>query len=237
MKLYLALFIAAFTVNACKVKTSKTTPANQMDTILYVNSEKVDCTGLGPMKCLQFQESKTLDPEAWQLFYDQIEGFHFQPGFVYKLYVRKEKIPASKVPADASSLKYTLLKVIEKNKTADFLLDDIWAVKTIKGEKVKIRKNTSANQDYALVLDINLLEMKILGYDGCNNFYGSIKTFKKNKLNMAVLGATKKLCKNMETPSSFRAAIEEADCYTFKDGSLYFYNTEGNEVLELRKAD
>lgn len=68
------------------------------------------------MKCLQIQESETLDPEGWQLFYDRIEGFDYQPGYIYKLFIKKEKLNPATVPADGSSIKYTLVKMVEKYK-------------------------------------------------------------------------------------------------------------------------
>ena len=70
---------------------------------LYVGSELVDCVGVAPMECMQVRA----DPSGeWQLFYDQIEGFTFEPGFTYELRVNVATI--ANPPADGSSLKYTL---------------------------------------------------------------------------------------------------------------------------------
>lgn len=52
---------------------------------------------------------------AWReldLFYQQIEGFTFEPGFRYQLEVRTEQL--TDVPADASSVRYQLIKVVSK---------------------------------------------------------------------------------------------------------------------------
>ncbi len=81
-----------------------------MTQTLYVNSELVDCEGAGPQKCMQVRRAPD---EDWELFYDQIEGFTFEPGFTYELQVRVT--PAQHVPADASSLRYTLVEVIDKS--------------------------------------------------------------------------------------------------------------------------
>ncbi len=78
--------------------------------ILYVNSELVDCVGVGPQKCMLVKENFDSN---WENFYDQIEGFEHQTGYVYKLKVMKTKI--ENPPADASSLKYTLVEISEKN--------------------------------------------------------------------------------------------------------------------------
>jgi hypothetical protein len=79
---------------------------------LYVNSKLVDCVGVQPRKCLQVRESPD---EEWELFYDDIRGFDFEPGFRYTLRVDVQQI--EEPPADASSLQYELVEVV--NKTRD----------------------------------------------------------------------------------------------------------------------
>lgn len=111
MKSLLLFFIIAISLNTCE----NIAPEKVSETILFVNSAKVDCTGVGPMKCMQTQESDTLDPNGWEFFYETIEGFEYVPGYIYKLAIKKEKLDPATVPADGSSIKYTLIKVIEKN--------------------------------------------------------------------------------------------------------------------------
>lgn len=48
----------------------------------------------------------------WELFYDQIQGFEFEPGFTYELRVRVSNVDHP--PADASSLRYELVEVVDK---------------------------------------------------------------------------------------------------------------------------
>ena len=76
---------------------------------LYINSQLVNCVGVGPMQCMQVR-SDTQQP--WSLFYQQIEGFQFEPGYQYQLSVSKEQL--TDVPADAPSLRYQLIKVVSK---------------------------------------------------------------------------------------------------------------------------
>jgi len=52
-----------------------------------VNSYKVDCTGVRPMQCLLIQEGENMVEGEWQNFYAQIDGFDYEPGFIYKLRV------------------------------------------------------------------------------------------------------------------------------------------------------
>lgn len=76
---------------------------------LYVNSQKLDCVGVAPQKCLQVRRSES---ESWSFFYDNIEGFTFEPGFIYALKVSEEEI--ENPPADASSKRVKLEEVLSK---------------------------------------------------------------------------------------------------------------------------
>ena len=53
--------------------------------------------------------------DEWQLFYDQIEGFEWEPGYTYELIVAVDEI--ENPPADASSLRYVLIEVVNKVET------------------------------------------------------------------------------------------------------------------------
>jgi len=76
-----------------------------------IESSQVDCTGVGPQKCLVVNG---------QLFYDGIEGFEFEEGYEYKLRVNKTQIyDETNAPADASIYKYTLVEIISKEKVSD----------------------------------------------------------------------------------------------------------------------
>ncbi|MGY3862670.1 DUF4377 domain-containing protein [Aeromonas lacus] len=97
------LVSAALLLTACQDTT-----APQGET-LYINSQLVDCVGVGPMQCMQVRSD---EQQPWTLFYQQIEGFQFEPGYQYQLTVSKEQL--TNVPADASSLRYQLIKVVSK---------------------------------------------------------------------------------------------------------------------------
>ncbi len=96
--------------NAGPAEKSETAPEEKT---LFVGPKKVECVGVGPMECLQVKE----DPDGeWQLFYDQIEGFNWAPGYTYELRVAVHQV--ENPPADASSLRYELIEVVNKVETA-----------------------------------------------------------------------------------------------------------------------
>ena len=76
--------------------------------ILYIDSKLVDCVGVGPQQCMLVREN--LD-DQWEFLYQSIEGFEYEGGTSYKLHVSITKV--ENPPADGSSLKYTLLEILE----------------------------------------------------------------------------------------------------------------------------
>lgn len=79
---------------------------------MRVADHRQDCVRVGPWKCLLVKTDGDTD---WTLFYDGIEGFAYEEGFDYQLLVRREKI--DNPPADGSSIRYTLVEVVEKVKS------------------------------------------------------------------------------------------------------------------------
>lgn len=80
---------------------------------MQLAASKAPCYGVGLRACLQQRQ-----PDDTQtLFYAPIAGFDYQWGYEYELLVRVEE--AEEVPADASSLTYTLEEVVEQQPVAD----------------------------------------------------------------------------------------------------------------------
>src|SRR5690606_6198992 len=76
--------------------------------IFEVAPTEVDCIGVGSRKCLQVREVGG----EWQTFYAPIEGFTFEDGWRYRLQVAVT--PVKNPPADGSSLRYQLVRVLDK---------------------------------------------------------------------------------------------------------------------------
>ena len=79
-------------------------------TRLWIGPERVECKGVAPIMCLQVAES---EDGNYQLFYDTIEGFDYQEGTSYVIDVSITEV--EKPRADASSLQYTLVEIVEEN--------------------------------------------------------------------------------------------------------------------------
>ncbi|HGN0868048.1 MULTISPECIES: DUF4377 domain-containing protein [Providencia] len=89
--------------------TNTMKPTNSNNKIFYIDSSLADCVGVAPMKCMKIKEKPTDD---WQYFYSSIQGFSYEPGYNYVLEVQQFDVPNP--PADAPSIRYELVKVIEK---------------------------------------------------------------------------------------------------------------------------
>lgn len=86
---------------------------------LRVNSYTVECYGEMEGNCLLVQEGDKIGTEDWEYFYyeDSIDGFDYEPGYIYDLMVRK--IQVEDPPQDASSIKYELVRILSKEKVEE----------------------------------------------------------------------------------------------------------------------
>lgn len=101
----------AFGVLGCGDTSTDAVAAESGETVrMFVAADQVDCQGVAPMRCLQVRYSPD---EPWQLFYDGITGFTYEPGYTYELVVRVD--PVENPPADHSSRRYDLVRVEAKN--------------------------------------------------------------------------------------------------------------------------
>lgn len=88
---------------------AKQTAAPLQHLVIEVAPVTVDCVGVAPMKCLQYREKGSTD---WLNYYGAIEGFEFQEGYRYTLRIAEYKV--ENPPADASSLRWVLEQVLER---------------------------------------------------------------------------------------------------------------------------
>jgi heat shock protein HslJ len=108
MKKIVAFYLISVLVFSCE--EDKT----QAESILKVKENKINCTGYeGQTECYLVQQGSKIDSEEWEYFYDQIEGFVYEPGFVYKLLVAKESI--ENPPIDSPTIRYSLVRQLSKN--------------------------------------------------------------------------------------------------------------------------
>lgn len=83
---------------------------NEIEKTLIIASQKVDCVGVDPQKCLLIKTDE--NQQNWEYLYSSIAKFNYIEGFEYSILVSEKQI--KNPPQDASSIAYCLVEVISK---------------------------------------------------------------------------------------------------------------------------
>lgn len=78
---------------------------------MTIAARRVPCVGVGSRQCLQVRWDSG---EPWEIFYDDIEGFAYQPGYEWVLSV--EITERDRTAADESSKRYRLVDVVSRRR-------------------------------------------------------------------------------------------------------------------------
>lgn len=97
-------------LSACSDREQRLFPEFTGRKSLLVNDHQVDCEGLYPTKCLLIKDHPD---EEWRYHYGGIEGFDYDPGFIYLLEVNIVNVPDPL--QDQASFYYELVKVVSKH--------------------------------------------------------------------------------------------------------------------------
>ncbi|WP_175455623.1 DUF4377 domain-containing protein [Winogradskyella thalassocola] len=218
--------VVILTVMLSSCSTTKKTTATY-----WVNSAKVDCdAGAGKTTCLQVSKAENHENAEWSLFYSTINGFTFEPGYLQKIEVTETQLDAEGVPADASSIQYDLINVLEKKQDPKLAIHDIWATTHINSKAIESTTTVP-------MLEINTTEMRASGTNGCNNYTGQIKNITSNTIEFGAIASTRKMCMDMAVPDRFDKAFNSISTYKKEGLTLSFYNEAGDEMLRLKKVD
>lgn len=223
MKYFSIFKILIFILIVQSCNTTKNT------SIYWISGQKTECSaGVGKMKCLKIHKGEDLNNPKWENFYANIEGFTFEEGQLQKIEVEEEELDPKNVPADASSIKYTLVKVLEKQQDYQSLLDGTWTPSKINGNPIN-RKAPLPK------LSINLSEKRVSGTDGCNNYSTEVINVDAPNIKLGNIIGTQKMCMDMSVATAYNKALRNIATYKIKAENLHFYNAEGNEVLSFIK--
>jgi heat shock protein HslJ len=202
---------------------------------VFVGPELVDCVGVAPQECLQVKES----PEAeYTLFYGNIEGFDFEPGYEYELRILETEI--ENPPADASSIQWTLIEVVSKtavetgSPTTDVLDGTGWVVESMvngAGAVVMPLPGTTISAEFS--------EGQIGGSASCNRYFASY-TVDGSTLTFSQAGSTMMFCNDpegvMEQESAYLANLEKVASFVMEGDSLSLLDGDGNPVVVFTRA-
>lgn len=214
MKKMLGLFLVGLSFSTLSNAQSKT---------FYINSLAKGCTGVAPMTCLQYKNEPS---EDWKLLYQPIEGFTFEEGNLYTLKVKTKKV--KNPPADGSSVRYILKKVVSKQRNenmetemagsvegkwviAEIMMDGKLANVSGKAWEMEFRTNENA-----------------VGIGICNRMGGGY-TLDGSKIKFGPMRSTKMMCEDIRYEDAFGKAVMEVDNYRFERNKMFL--KKGNETL------
>lgn len=184
---------------------------------------KTECSsGAGKMQCLYVHKGESLDHPKWETFYAPIEGFQFEEGYLKKLKIKSEKI--ENPPADGSSIKYVMVKELEKKIDFRVMLSGNWILNKI--NDIPIDRSIELPE-----LEININQMKIVGTGGCNNYSGDIASLTNNTISFRTISMTEKACINKNIETDYFKALNKVTNFKIKDKILMFYDENENLLL------
>lgn len=202
-----------------------TTKQSSNNTIMWISGEKARCqAGVGELDCLQVYRGENVDDAKWEYFYANIVGFDFEQGFLQKIEVKEEQIPMEQVLADASSIRYELVKVLEKREDKSAQLTGTYHLTSLRGESFSTTEKIPT-------ITLDLSEKQVSGTDGCNNYTGRIKQLSPTKMKFSVLASTKMMCRGVEYTEPFNQAMSQVAMYDLDGKNLILKDETGKELL------
>lgn len=189
------LYILLFTISACSpdkdlslLESENSTmspesvnldshPQSNLDTVnpdinMMVNSSTVDCYGEREGTCLLVQEGDMIGSEDWEYFYfyNNIEGFNYEPGFVYGLKVKKTEVQTGVV--GGSTIRYELEKIVYKKAQETTVPENTTEISTVNELIAGLKSGgnlylKAGNYSLPNTLNLNdISNLKVRGADG-----------------------------------------------------------------------
>lgn len=188
---------------------------------IYVGPYQVDCVGVAPQKCLLVKQDLKDD---WTLYYDQIEGFEYEPGYDYELRIQEEKV--ENPPADASSIRWILVDVMNKTRSMEGTTWVLEAYLDSQGVLASVLPGTEASARFE--------NEQVNGNASCNSYFGTYRFHGDNKISVDIGGMTEMYCmpeERMAQESDFLAALDKAASYVIAEDTLQIEDISGQEIL------
>ncbi len=178
------------------------------------------CVGVGPQQCLNVRESADDD---WTLWYDPIEGFEHEAGYDYRLLISETQV--ADPPADASSIRWTLVEVLEKTPVEPSGADGNpilrpWKLESF-GPAADLGDAATAdlvNRALASLPADNPVTLglrepgRVGGFDGCNRYFGDFVIENGHQIVQGPKGATMMACPDgrMDLEQTFLRNLDAA---------------------------
>ena len=206
------------------------------EVVWIVGPELVDCVGVGPQKCMLIKENPEDD---WQYFYSSIDGFDYEEGNVYVIRVLVE--PVANPPADGSSLKYTLIEVIEQQpvevtnmSSAATFENTLWSLAALTYPDGTVNDLVPETK-----ITIQFAGGEFNGNGGCNGYFGSYE-LDGEMITLGPIGSTQKLCLPEEIntqESAYFAQLGTVTQIALSENILLMLNADGNAIFVFEATE
>ncbi|GAA4812913.1 META domain-containing protein [Litoribaculum gwangyangense] len=218
MKNIALLMFSLLTLVSCSMMKNKTS-------VIWISGFKTTCDlGVGKSSCLLVSRTETLDNAKWELFGAEIQGFDFKLGQLQKVQLEEMKLEESEQLADAPSIGYRVLKVLDSLQDPRLQLNTRWILGTIEGEKL----NDSIQVP---VLQIDLSEMIFGGNGGCNAFSGKILQLGLQEIQMSKSASTLMLCPEKNYEDQYFNLLNKVSSFKVIEGELQLFDKDNNVIL------
>ncbi len=227
---------SSFNWSLVRVESKEPVPVagESVEKTVYVGAELVDCVGVAPQKCMLIKENPD---DEYTFFYDQIQGFDYEEGYEYELVISEGRV--ENPPADASSLKWTLVSVESKEPVAPSnairLENTDWILVSYLDQGGEMAEPIPGSNSSARFED-----GQVNGNAGCNGYFGSYEAEGSN-LSIGSLASTEMFCENppgvMDQESAYLAALGSAATFSVEAGQLYIADENGETVLIYNVAE
>ncbi len=184
---------------------------------IYIGPQRIECEGEGPQLCYQYKENPDDD---WLLYYNEIDGFDYEEGYVYELVVAESNV--SDPPAGGSSVQLTLVDVVSKTEPPPNLNDTIWIANSLNGQPPLEGSE----------LTLGLFNGQVIGSAGCNRFSGRYETSGES-FTFGPLATTGVPCPQilLQQQVAYLETLASVASFQVADEQLLFMDENGESIL------
>lgn len=190
----------------------------------------VECVGVSAQLCLLVKDSTQ---DHYTLFYDEIVGFDYEPGYVYSLLVTLEEIKDP--PADGPSSRYVYMDTLDRQPATSSLNRTFWRLTSFldrQGDEVEILPDTEITASFNTT--------QLSGSAGCNSYFTSY-TLDGDRIYVGVIGSTEIFCEDpagvMEQEEDYLANFQSAYFYSVDEDQLVVSNADMEPLLTFQLVD
>lgn len=125
--------------------------------------------------------------------------------------------------------------MVPENASANLIINDIWALQSIKGIDYTAKNIEKGAQ--IPVLEFHIKEMRYGGNDACNSIFGAIDKINSSEIVFGTGGSTRMFCEDDEVSPIFKNNMTLVSNYKIEKTTLMLLDAKGAVLMTFRKID